>query len=109
MRTRSQGPPESPSIERDTNPFPNPDQIAKDQAEAVRLASIATGREGGTLATNTQSTPGSNTDSSEIPPINTINQIEEGVPQNTGENSPNSEGNLTDGDGGRSTGEIPPE
>ena len=40
MRTRSQGPPVSPNMEHDETPFPNPVQAARDQAEAIRLASL---------------------------------------------------------------------
>ena len=47
MRTRSQGPPVSPNMEHDANPFPNPEQVARDQAEAIRLAGLVAQGEGG--------------------------------------------------------------
>ena len=54
MRTRSQGPLVSPNIECDT--FPNPQQIARDQAEAIRLARLAAGGDVG--VTNSEGTQG---------------------------------------------------
>ena len=41
MRTRSQGPLVSPNIEREANSFPNPEQIARGQVDALRLANLA--------------------------------------------------------------------
>ena len=68
MRTRSQGPPVSPNIEREANPFPNPKQIAREQAEAVRLANLAAqGEVGLTSDTNTNNV---RVDQGEIPPVN---------------------------------------
>ena len=108
MRTRSQGLPESPIMECGTNPFPNPEQIARDQAEAVRLASIATGKEEGLLTRNTQNTTVNDSETSEIPPIDTQGHIDEGITQETGENSPDTQDNVVGREGVGITGEIPP-
>ena len=85
MRTRSQGPPVSPNIERDANPFPNPEQIARDQADAVRLATLAAQGEVG-LASNVNIRD-IGAEQGEIPPVNVQNQAAYGTPQETGENS----------------------
>ena len=106
MRTRSQGPPVSPNIERDANPFPNPEQIARDQADAVRLASLAAQGEVG-LA-NRVNTHNVGVEQGEIPPVNIQHQVVYGIPQETSENS------LENVDQGEATeqksitGEIPP-
>ena len=106
MRTRSQGPPVSLNIERDANPFPNPEQIARDQADAVRLASLAAQGEVG-LANNVN-TRDIGVERGEISPVNTENHVAYGDPQNTGENSPEN-GNQREATEQRDTmGEIPP-
>ena len=106
MRTRSQGPPVCPNIERDANPFPNPEQIARDQADAVRLASLAAQGEVG-LANNVN-THNIGVEQGEIPPVNTVNQVVHGNLQDTGKNSPEigNQGEIIEQD--NITGEIPP-
>ena len=106
MRTRSQGPPVSPNIEHDANPFPNPEQIARDQADAVRLASLAAQGEVG-LANNVN-THDIGVEQGEIPPVNTQNQVVYGTPQETGENSPENIDLRETMDQRNTTGEIPP-
>ena len=86
MHTRSQGPPVSPNIERDANPFPNPEQVTRDQAEAVRLASLVAQGEGGLV--NNVNTHNIRVEQGEISPVNTGNQVTDFNPRNTGENSP---------------------
>ena len=106
MRTRSQGPPVSPNIERDANPFPNPEQIARDQADAVRLASLAAQGEVGLV--NRVNTHNVGVEQGEIPPVNIQHQVVYGIHQETSENS------LENVDQGEATeqksvtGEIPP-
>ena len=73
MRTRSQGPPVSPNIDRDANPFPNPEQIARGQADAVRLAGLAAQGEVG-LANNVN-TNDIEVERGEISPVNTGNHV----------------------------------
>ena len=89
MRTRSQGPPVSPNIERDAGLFPNSEQIARDQAEAVRLASLAAQGEGGLV--NNVNTRNIGVEQGEIPSVNAENQVLSNNSQNTGENSPENE------------------
>ena len=108
MRTKSQGPPKSPNIECDAGPFPNPDQVAKDQAEAVRLASIVTGGGRGSLVTDSQNTPTNSAESGEIPPMGTTKQVGEGDPQDTSKKPPNIKRNLVDGDRDNTTGDFLP-
>ena len=106
MRTRSQGPPVSPNIERDANPFPNPEQIARDQADAVRLASLAAQGEVGLV--NGVNTHNVGVEQGEIPPVSIQHQVVYGIHQETSENS------LENVDQGEATeqksvtGEIPP-
>ena len=106
MRTRSQGPPVSPNIDRDANPFPNPEQIARGQADAVRLASLAAQGEVG-LANNVN-THNIEVERGEIPPVNTGNHVIYDGPQNTGENSPENNNRVETMEQGEPTGEIPP-
>ena len=96
MCTRSQGPPVSPNIERDASPFPNPEQIARDQAEAVRLI-------------NNVNTHNIWVEQGEIPPVNTGNQVTNTNPPNTGKNSPENGGQGEDSNQENTTGEIPPD
>ena len=96
----------SPNIERDANPFPNPEQIARDQADAVRLASLAAQGEVG-LANNVN-THNIGVEQGEIPPVNTQNQVVYGIPQETGENSPENINQRETTEQGNTTGEIPP-
>ena len=106
MRTRSQGPPVSPNMERDETPFPNPLQVARDQAEAIRLAGLVAQGEKG--VTNNVIDNDNRVEQGEIPPISTENHASNANPTNTGENSPEVD---IPGEGqgqGRSTGEIPP-
>ena len=105
MRTRSQGPPVSPNIERDANPFPNPEQIARDQADAVRLATLAAQGEVG-LASNVN-IRGIGAEQGEIPPVNVQNQAAYRTPQETGENSPENNNPRETTDQQNTTGEIP--
>ena len=104
MRTRSQGPPVSPNIERDV--FPNPQQIARNQTEAIRLARLAAGGDAG--LTNSEGTQGNNIEQGEIPPVNSENQVVNVDSQETGENSPEIEVLEGDTNQGNITGEIPP-
>ena len=106
MRTRSQGPPVSPNIERDANPFPNPEQVARDQADAVRLASLAVQGEVGLV--NGVNTHNVGVEQGEIPPVSIQHQVVYGIHQETGENSPE---NVDQGETTEQksvTGEIPP-
>ena len=106
MRTRSQGPPVSPNIERDASPFPNPEQVARDQADAVRLASLAAQGEVGLV--NGVNTHNVGVEQGEIPPVGTQHQVVYGFQQETGENSPE---NVDQGETTTQksvTGEIPP-
>ena len=106
MRTRSQGPPVSPpNIERDANPFPNREQIARDQADAVRLATLAAQGEVG-LASNVNIRD-IRVEQGEIPPVNLQNQVVYGIPQETGENSPESDPPKENTGQRNMTGEIP--
>ena len=86
MRTRSQGPPVSPNIERDANPFPNPEQVARGQADAVRLASLAAQGEVGLV--NGVTTHNVGVEQGEIPPVGIQRQVVYSIHQETGENSP---------------------
>ena len=70
MQTRSQGPPVSPNIEHGT--LPNTKQIARDQAEAVRLARLAA--EGNVGLTNSDDTGINSVEQGEILPVNSENQ-----------------------------------
>ena len=106
MQTRSQGPPVSPNIEREANPFPNPEQIARDQADAVRLANLAVQGEVG-LANNAN-TDNTGVEQGEIPPVSTENQVVYGIPQDTGENSPENDNRRETTEQENITGEIPP-
>ena len=106
MRTRSQGPPVSPNIERDASPFPNPEQVARDQADAVRLASLAA--QGEVDLVNGVNTHNVGVEQGEIPPVGTQHQVVYGFQQETGENSPE---NVDQGETTTQksvTGEIPP-
>ena len=105
MRTRSQGPPVSPNIERDANPFPNPEQIARDQADAVRLATLAA--QGGVGLANNVNTHDIEVEQGEIPPVNVQNHATYGIPQETGENSPENNAPREATDQRNHTGEIP--
>ena len=104
MRTRSQGPLVSPNIDR--NVIPNPKQIARDQAEAVRLARLAAGRNVG--LTNSENTHRNNTEQDELPPVNIENQAPNGNSQETGENLPEIEAQEEVANHENNTGEIPP-
>ena len=106
MRTRSQGPPVSPNIEREANPFPNPEQIARGQADALRLANLAAQGEVG-LANNAN-TRNIGLEQGEIPPVNTEKHVVYGNPQDTGENSPENGNQREIAEQGDLTGEIPP-
>ena len=106
MRTRSQGPPVSPNIDRDASPFPNPEQIARGQADAVRLAGLAAHGEVG-LANNVN-IHDIEVERGEIPPVNTGNHVVYDGPQNTGENSPENDNRVETTEQGEPTGEIPP-
>ena len=102
MQTRSQGPPVSPNIEREANPLPNPEQIAREQ----ELANLAAQGEIG-LANDTN-THNIGVEQGEIPPVSTENHGVYGNPQNTGKNSPE-DGNQGEVVGqGVVTGETPP-
>ena len=104
MRTRSQGPPVSPDIERDT--FPDPQQRARDQAEAIRLTRLAAGGETG--VTNSEDTRGNSIEQGEIPSVNEANLVGNIEPQGTGENSPENEVQEGSTNQENTTGEIPP-
>ena len=104
MRTRSQGPPVSPDIERDT--IPNPQQRARDQAEAIRLTRLAAG--GGIGVANSEDTRGNSIEQGEIPPVSEANLVGNVEPQETGENSPENEVQEGGTNQGNTTGEIPP-
>ena len=108
MRTRSQGPPVSPNIERDEGPFPNPEQVARDQAEAIRLAGLAAQGGGGLVHNVFGNNNSVELEQGEIPPVNTGSQATDINPRNIGENSPvtnnQREGPIQE----RNTGEIPP-
>ena len=93
-------------MERDANPFPNPEQVARDQAEAVRLASLVTQGEGGLV--NNVNAHNIGAEQGEIPPINTENQVTDINPQNTGENSPESRSQGEGPNQEDNTGKIPP-
>ena len=104
MRTRSQGPPVSPNIECDAHP--NLEQIARDQAEAVRLARLAA--EGNVGLTNSENTHRNSIEQGEIPPVNNESQVSNVDPQETGENPPVAEVQAGGNSQGSNTGEILP-
>ena len=54
-------------------PSPIPQQIARDQAEAIRLARLAAGGDVG--VTNSESTQENSVEQGEIPPVNSVNQV----------------------------------
>ena len=63
----------SPNMECDANPFPNPEQVARDQAEVVRLASLVAQGEGGLV--NNVNAHNIRVEQGETPPVNTENRV----------------------------------
>ena len=104
MGTRSQGPPVSPNIDHDA--FPNPEQVARDQAEAVRLARLAA--EGDMGLTNSDNTHRNNTERGEIPSVSGKNQVLSVDSQEMGENLPETKVQRGGTTQENNTGEIPP-
>ena len=86
---------------------PIPEQIARDQAEAIRLARLAAGGDVGVA--NSEGMQGNSVEQGEIPPVNNANQVANVEPQETGENSPGKWKSRKGGTNqGSTTGEIPP-
>ena len=107
MHTRSQGPPSSPSMECTVDPSPNPKQVAKEQAEAIRVASQIA--KGGLEPLNGTDKRHSDTESGEIPPVNVNYQGERAHSHTTSENSPEVTNRTTESAQSNETSEIPPE
>ena len=106
MWTRSQGPPVSPNIECDANPFPNSEQMARDQADAVRLASLTA--QGDVGLANNVNAHNIGVEQGEIPPVNTQSQVVCDIPRETGGNPPESLDQEETPEQGDTTGEILP-
>ena len=79
--------------------------MARDQAEAIRLARLAAGGDVG--VTNSEGTQGNSVEQGEIPPVNDANQVEDVEPQETGKNSPEDEVQEGGTNQGNTTSEIP--